>query len=558
MSNQEKISNVKRLRQIANVFVKHGLGQIVTISGLDSYISFGKRLFLSKEEEGRQVEYTNPQRLVMAFEELGVTFIKLGQVLSSRKDQLPREYIVEFEKLQDQVTPLPFEQVDAVFRAEFGQSTQDVLESIDQNCLASGSIGQVHAAKLNGENVVVKIRKPGIEHTINADVKILYFIAQRVKTVWMRDNKTCDPVDMVKMFETVIRNELDYGTEGKNIERFRHNFQNVSGAYFPKIHWEYSCSRVLVMEKIEGISIGDLEKLRAQGHDLKKLAANLFDIYMKQLFVDAFFHADPHPGNIFVMDDGTLGIIDCGMAGYMEDYFVKAFIDCFVGLFLKDYDVVVRGYRNVGSLGDDVDIAAFKNDIRNLSEHYMGISLNTISIGSLLDDITDVAVRNKMKIPATMFYVTKTLVTLEGTVRKLDPGFDFVAHSTGFAQTLVAEKSYDVKRMIADLLDFFYGVSNFIRNLPKQTSRIFSLVEEQKFGVVITLKGSDDFYSKLDNYFSRVSLALISAGLGVASSLLIQAKIAPVFCGVSFLGIFGYLMAVVLGLWVIYLIVFKK
>ncbi len=558
MGNNKKISNVKRLRQIINAFVRHGLGHMVKLAGLDTYISVGKRLLLRKSGAEEKVSYSNPQRMVMVFEELGPTFVKLGQILSTRRDQLPREYIVEFEKLQDRTAPVPFEKMNLVFEAEFGKSAVEIFDYIDENPIASASIGQVHAAQLKtGEEVVVKIRKPGIEHVIDADLKILYFLAHQIERVVPKDGMF-SPLGIVKEFEMVIRNELDFTMEGKNIERFQHNFKNHPDVHFPDVHWEYSSLRVLVMEMIEGIPIGNIEALRENGHDLRKIADNLFQLTLKQLFIDAFFHADPHPGNFIIMENGVIGIIDCGMVGFMEEYFVNAFVDCFVGIFLKDYDLVVRGYMAVGSINEDIDIPAFKNDIRNFAEHYMSISLNTVSISTILDDIIKVAVRNKMKIPPTMLFISKALVTVEGTIKKLDTGFDYMGHSVSFAKKLIVRKKFDPTKLLSDGFNFISGMSTLAQNLPKQTSKILSMIEERKITINVNLSGSRQFYKRLDSEASRISLALISAGLGVASSLVIQSGIRPLFFGVSMLGLFGYVMAVVLGIWVVRLVVKKR
>jgi ubiquinone biosynthesis protein len=552
-----KISNIKRLRQIVNAFVKHGLGHMVKVTGLDTYISIGKRLLLMKNSQ-EQVQYTNPQRVVMVFEELGPTFIKLGQILSTRKDQIPEEYIAEFEKLQDSAEPLAFEKMNTVFEAEFGEIASKVFDYIDETPMASASIGQVHAARLKtGEEVVVKIRKPGIEHVINADIKILYFLAQQIKKRVLKDNKLFSPVDVVREFEAMIKNELDFSMEGKNIERFQRNFENTPEAHFPKVYWEYSSPRVLVMERIKGIPIGDVERLQQNGHDLKKIAGNLFNICLKQLFIDSFFHADFHPGNIIIMENDVIGIIDCGMVGTMEEYFVNAFIDCFVGIFLKDYNLVVRGYMAVGSITEDIDIEAFKRDIRGFADHYMSISLNTVSISKLLNDGIDVALRNNMKIPAAMFFTSKALITVEGTIRKIDPTFDFVDHSARFAKTLVVSKKFDPKKITSDMIAFISGMSSLAQDFPSYTSQILSMIKKQKIGMNITVSVSDSLHKKLNNYAASISLALISAGLGIASSLVIQAKINPLIYGISALGLFGYLMAVVLALWVV-LVITKK
>ncbi len=417
----------------------------------------------------------------------------------------------------------------------------------------------MHAARLKtGEDVVLKIRKPGIEHIISADIKILYFLANQINKMLVKDNKVLCPVEVVREFEKVINNELDFVLEGRNIERFQHNFAENPKVHFPHVYWEYCSSRVLVMQRIEGIPIGNIQALRDNGHDLKQIALELFQLSLQQMFIDAFFHADPHPGNFIIMPDGVIGIIDCGMVGFMEEHFVNAFIDCFAGLFLKNYDMVVNGYMAVGTITDDINLEAFRNDIRNFAEHYMSTSLNSMSIRSLMDDAIEIGVRNKMKIPAAMLFTSKALITIEGTIRKLDPAFDFVGHSTEFAKTIVIKKKFDPKQLLSDMISFVSGMSLLFKALPRQTSKILSMVEEQKIAVNVNLVGLDDFQKKIESFTACIALAVISAGLGVASSLIIQAKIPPLVSEVSLLGIFGYLMAVVLGMWVVYLITRKS
>lgn len=559
MINDQKISNIKRLRQILNTFVKYGLGHLVKLTGLDSYVSIGKRLLLIKDEGKEDISYTNPQRMRMVFEELGPTFIKLGQILSTRKGQLPKEYVVEFQRLQDNVPPLPFEKMDIVFETEFGESAITAFDYIEKTAIASGSVGQVHAARLKtGEEVVVKIRKPGIDHVINADIKILYFLANQIERIVPKDSEMFSPLDLVKEFETIIKNELDFAREGKNLERFQNNFKDNPDVHFPTVYWEYSSPPVLVMERIEGNPINDIKGLREKRYDLRKIAGTIFELILKQMFIDAFFHADPHPGNFIIMENGVIGIIDCGMVGFMEEYFVNSFIDCFVGLFLNDDNLVVKGYMSVGTITDETDIATFKNDVRSVMEHYRNVSLNTVGIGALMDEIIGMGLRNKIKVPAQMFFIAKALVAVEGTIKKIDPTFDLVDHSTKFAKTLITKKKFDPKKIVSDMLNFFTGLSDLVQALPRQTTKILTLAEEQRMGMHVTLSGSDDFYSKFSDYATSISLSLISGGLAIGSSIVIQAKINPLIYGVSALGLFGYILAIMLGMWVVFVSTRKK
>lgn len=553
MIADKKISNIKRLRQIINAFVKHGLGDLVKMSGLGNYISMGKRLLFMKDPNA--VKYTRPQRMAMVFEELGPTFIKLGQILSSRKDQLPLEFIREFEKLRDNAAPIPYDLLDNVFIEEFGQSMEQAFASIDRTPLATASIGQVHAARLKtGEDVVVKIRKPGIEHIIRADVKILYFLANRIKAFLLKNNNILNPAEIVAMFEGMIENELDFVLEGRNIERFSHNFRDDPLVHFPAVYWNYSSRKILVMQKIEGVPISEVELLKNRGHDLEKISHTLFHLTLKQMFDDAFFHADPHPGNFIIMDNGVIGVIDCGMVGMLDEAFVNSFVDCFVGIFVQNYDLVVRGYMSIGTLSSEVDEAAFKVDIRNFADHCMRASYdNKNSIAGLVDNAIAIGVKHKMKIPAPMLFTSRALILVEGTIRKLSPQFDFVGNSTSLARTLVLKKKFDPRKLASDSYDFFAGIADMVRTLPRQTSKILSAMEEQRMKMNVGFTGLEELYRRMDTIGGCIALGVISSGLAIGGSLVIHARIAPLWYGISLFGMFGYVLAVIIGLWVVFL-----
>lgn len=557
------ISNAKRLRQIANTLVKHGLGHFVKAWGLETSFSAFRQLFVSDGQQDSE-KYSVPERLTRVLEELGPTFIKLGQALSTRRDQLPPEYIRELARLQDQAAPLPFSQVDEVFRNEFDISLPEAFAFVDERPLASGSIGQVHAARLkSGDEVVVKIRRPGIEQVISADIRILYFIAHRLKRIVSKEKAAMlAPVEIVREFESTIMSELDFAKEGRNIEQFMRNFKENAAIHFPRVFWEFSSSRVLVMEKIQGVGARDVSALRAGGHDLNKIASTIFDGTMKQMFVDAFFHADPHPGNFIIMNSGVIAVIDCGMVGTMEDYFMDAFVDCITGLFLKDYDLAVKGYLAVGTITEDTDIEIFKKDLREFSQKYMNLSSSTLSLGIMFDEFIEVAVRNEIRIPAPMLLIARALMAAEGTIRKLSPGFDFTGTATNFARKMVVKRrladNLEPRKIISELIGFVSGMSDLLRSLPKYTSKLLSTASSKGMGMDVNLGGSESFYKKLDSYVFCISLSLISSGLAVGSSLVIHAKIEPLWFGVSALGLFGYSLAVALGLWVVFTIVVRR
>lgn len=551
-----QISNIKRLRQILNVFVNHGLGFFVGALGLEKYVSFGARFFLRRKAVEIEHRIVLSERVVKAFEDLGPTFIKLGQLLSTRKDQLPRELAAAFERLQDNVAPLPFSEIDRVLLEEFGRSGAEVFDEISQVSLASGSVAQVHAAKLkSGQDVVVKVKKPGVDEVIRADINILYFLSSVIGKRVQSEFSMGDPVELVKQFEVVVGNELDFRAEARNLELFQRNFANNPAIHFPEIHWDYSTSRILVMERIRGVGVGDVEGLKKSGHDLDLIADNLFECLLQQLFVDAFFHADPHPGNIIIMPDGAVAMIDCGMVGHLDDQALRSFTDCFVGLFLKDFDQMARGYGSFGMIDENADARSFKNDLQCFFNHYMNIPLQNIEIRRLLDDAIDVATRNKMTIPPDVLLVSKALVLIEGSIKKLNPRFKFADKSAAYAKEIMSKQHFDPKRLASKLFLFLKGSSDLVHDLPWKTSRILAMIEENKIRTNVTVSGSPAFYKEFHKYAGSLSLAMISAGLAVGASVVIAVKIEPLIYNLSALGVFGYLMGLVLGIWVVILIV---
>ncbi len=309
------VSHLDRYREIAETLARHGLGVLIGASGMERWVTFPRALV---RRSRRDQPYSTAEHLRLALEELGPTFVKLGQLLSTRSDLLPPAYLVELARLQDALPPVPGQVVRELVEQELGRAPDDVFVHFDSVPLASASIGQAHAATLqDGTEEVVKVRRPGAVEQIEVDLEILHNLAAQASRRW-KEAADYDLPGLAQEFARTLRAELDYLAEGRNAERFATNFAGDEGVHIPQVYWETSTSRVLTLERIRGVKVSDLEALDAGGIDRQSLAARAAEVAAQMIFDDGFFHADPHPGNLFIEPDGRIGLIDFGMVGVVD------------------------------------------------------------------------------------------------------------------------------------------------------------------------------------------------------------------------------------------------
>ncbi|MEK7850542.1 MAG: AarF/UbiB family protein, partial [Deltaproteobacteria bacterium] len=344
------IKNINRLRQILNILIRHGFGELVSQLHVFRFYILGKRFFTPKAEDVRAHRST-PERLRLALEELGPTFVKLGQLMSTRADWFPDDWSTEFKKLQDKVPPFPFEQVRALVEKELGKTLEEVYASFDITPVASASIAQVHFATLkDGRELAVKVRRPEIEKILDSDISIMYVIANLI-VKYVPDWARFRPVEVVREFHKTIRQELDFTIEATRADRFRRNFKDDPEAYFPRVYWEYSSKKVLTMERISGIPIDEAETLKAAGFDLKTIAERGVRVFFKQALGDGFFHADMHPGNVFVGKNGEIIHVDFGIAGQIDDDLRNYLAKLLYYLMRRDFKTMAKIHRDMGLIG---------------------------------------------------------------------------------------------------------------------------------------------------------------------------------------------------------------
>lgn len=515
MASFQKHSTFSRSRQIAQVLARHGLGFLVGVLGLERFVPFHKGLL---KHPRRAQPYTRPEHVRMALEELGATFIKLGQMLSTRTDLLPPDYQTEFAKLQDAAPTVPFEQVQESLLEELGQPLETLFASFDPVPLAAASIGQAHAATLlDGTEVVVKIRRPGVVEQIEEDLILLRRLAA---TASQRSSlaEQYDSVALADEFAQTLRAELDYVQEGRNAERFAATFAGNTTVHIPRIFWDTTTSRVLTLERIRGIKINDLAALDAAGVDRAVVAERAAKIILKMVFEDGFFHADPHPGNFFIEQDGVIGMVDYGMVGTVDKATQEHLVQILLAIAGQDADRLVDAFLELGVTRQPVDRLALRADLERLLAHYYGQPLGEIALGPMMNEMLTIVRRHHLRLPTNLALLVKTTVMNEGLGMQLDPSFRLTSVILPYAQRLFL-KQYSplfwTKRIGQAGMDAAWLASE----LPQQVRRLLGELERGNVKIDMQLTDAERLINRMERLVNRLILAIITGafiiGLGM-------------------------------------------
>jgi len=548
---KRRYKNINRLRQIVNILIKYGFDYFVKQLGLTNLISKGGKILKLKPSKIAQLPL--PVRVRLALEELGPTFVKLGQILSTRPDLIPPDYIEELQKLQDKVPPFAYEQVEQIIKRELGAKVLEIFESLEQKPFAAASLGQVHQAILkDGEKVVVKVQRPDIEKIIETDLDILFHLA-RLTERHIPASRLYDPVGIVEEFAKAIRLELDYGTEGRNAERFKKNFEGDETIYTPKIYWESSSKRILTMELIKGIKINNLKKLDKAGYNRKKIAENGAKAFMKQILIDGFFHADPHPGNMLVMKEGIIGFMDFGMMGRLDEEMKEKGVDLFIAIMERNPNKIINEMLDLGIAPSEIDLPSLKIDIREMLDQYYDKSLKEIKLGELISQLVEISIKYHIKMPAEFALLGKSLITIEGIGSELDPDFNLAEIAKPYAKDLILERK-SPQRLFTKLLNDLSELYNLIILIPRQLNKTLKKMEKGTFKLEFQHRGLENLISALDKSTNRLSYSLILAAIIIGSSLIMQTDKGPHFMGFPVIGVLGFLISGVLGLGLVIMI----
>jgi len=540
------IKNINRLRQILNILIRHGFGELVSQLHVFRLYILGKRFLAPKSEDVRAHKST-PERLRLALEELGPTFVKLGQLMSTRADWFPDEWSTEFKKLQDKVPPFTFEQVRELVEKELGKPLTEVYASFDITPVASASIAQVHFATLkDGRELAVKVRRPEIGKILDSDISIMYVIANLI-VKYVPDWARFRPVEVVREFHKTIRQELDFTIEATRADRFRRNFKDDPEAYFPRVYWEYSSKKVLTMERISGIPIDEAEPLKAAGFDLKEIAERGVRVFFRQALGDGFFHADMHPGNVFVGSKGEIIHVDFGIVGQIDDELRTYLARLLYYLMKRDFKAMAKIHRDMGLIGPNVDIREFEDALIDIAEPIFGKPLAEINVSALLWKLIETAKRFDMHMQPNLLLLQKSMVVVEGVGRELYPKLNVWAVARPFIFKLM-KKSIDPKAAVKKGYDTMIEMAEFTATLPSQLTSVFNKVINDRLRIEFAHLNLDELNARIDKTGDRLVYGMVVAALIVGSSIIVMAGKGPMLFDLPVLGLAGYVVAGILGL----------
>jgi ubiquinone biosynthesis protein len=514
-------SSLERAAHIALVLAHHELWYLIEVLGLERFVPVHLHRGTPPHQNQPGLR-TQPEQLRMALEELGPTFMKLGQMLSIHDELLPPEYQREFSKLQDAAPTVPIETVHEMITTELGQPLEDSFASFDATPLAAASIGQAHLATLqDGTEVVVKVRRPGAAEQIDEDLKLLHSLASTASHRWDLANQY-DVMGLVQEFDQSLRAELDYLREGHNAERFARNFATESTVQIPRMYWETTTSRVLTQERIHGIKVTDLAALDAAGIDRAALSKDGARIFLKMVFEDGFFHADLHPGNLFIEEDGHIGLIDFGMVGIVDEQTRGELGLLLSGMISQDSDRIADALLELGASQQPVDRAALRRDLEHLLSQFADQPLSALPLGPMLTDVLSIVRLYHLVLPSNLMLLLKTTIMTEGMVVQLDPSFNLIEALTPYVERLMLQQYSPTawaRRLSKTIPDLAWLATEF----PQRLRRLMGELERGNLKFDIQPTGLDPVFKRAERIANRIVLGVIVAALIVGLSMLISA-----------------------------------
>jgi ubiquinone biosynthesis protein len=498
--------NIRRYRQIAAVLARHGFGWLLVQFGLSRLVPYHRGLFGHPKREQR---YSAPEHLRMAFEELGPTFIKLAQILSTRPDLISPSYAEEFARLQDKVPPLPFSEMLQTLEQEWDKSYQEIFPQFDTEPLASASIGQVYRAALPGGNkVAVKIQKPGVQDIIERDLAILGNIAGSIKKR-TEFGKRYDLEGLLDEFAFTIKNELDYRREAENMDKFRFLFKDEQRLYIPEVIREWSTARVLVMEEITGIKVNELNQTKVPFRiDRHAVAVAAVEITLTEIFRHGFFHGDPHPGNFFIMRGNRLGLMDFGMVGFVTENDKEAFFRFSYALAAGEVENMMDALWDMGIIGDSLSSAAVKRELGHLYYDYRSKTMEEVAASDLVNNLMRISYRHQLYFPPDMALLFKVLAMCESLAAMVEPGFKLFE----FALPYLKERSrelFSVENIAHQVKEDSLDLLRLIHGLPRRINRLIRQVERGKTQVNIKQKDLENESRKIYGALNRIMIIIL-------------------------------------------------
>ncbi|PAB59976.1 2-octaprenylphenol hydroxylase [Anaeromicrobium sediminis] len=549
-----RYKHIKRYREIIRVFIKYGFGLVLDQLGILNYLDIKSRI-INKEENEKQL--STEERLRLALEELGPTFIKLGQIMSTRPDLLPENIITELEKLHDNAPTFSFDEVKSCIEYELGEKLEDIFINFNKEPLAAASIAQVHSGKLqDGQQVVVKIQRPRIEKKIEEDMMILKDLA------WFIDNHTkygklYEFSTMVSEFQNILRNELDFIIEGENTDIFKENLSKDKKIIIPTVYWNYTTRRILTLEHIDGIGLNDFEGLKKANVDFKFTARTISKSIFEQILRDGIYHGDPHPGNIMVFPDNKIAFLDFGMIGKLKEERKKQFLKILLGITFRNSKLIVEAITGLNIMNKRSEIKKLQYEIDNLRDKYIELPLNEIKLGEFFNEIFNLAFKYNITIPNEFTMLVKTLGTMEGVVEKLDPELNVLEVAEPIAKKLMLN-IFSPKAIKNNITENILDYGTLVQGFPEFILNFFRKLEDDDYnlnlkltGTKVILKHFDKITNKISFSIALLSLSIIIAGLIVGFGMAARVGAEEYLFSLSILK-FGLVAALLMYLWLIF------
>lgn len=537
--------NLKRYRQVVGVLVKYGFGEVLDRMGIAAYLRLGRRKLFTRQQELAALSWA--ERIRLALEELGPTFVKMGQILSTRPFMIPVELVVELSKLQDEVAPFPYEQVREIVKDELGAEIEELFTEFDIKAIASASLSQVHRATIkSGDKVAVKVQRPQVREIMSKDVAILRDFASLLSH-YVPESRQFDPVGVVEEVWKTAKQEIDFAYEARNLEVFAINFMGDDRVFLPRIYWDLTSKRVLTLEFIDGIKISEKEKLLAAGIDPKVVVRNGGQIVAKMVFEDGYFHADPHPGNLFALPDNRIAPVDFGMMGKLSPTTLDLITDLLVAATSADARRLVRVMLSNELVGDEVNVNLLEADLNSFLHRYHKIPLARIDMRSLLEEGFSIITSHQIRMPTELLMLGKALVTYEEVARGLYPEYDFITELLPSIRQL-AKRKFKIGTIVGDLTGYLADLRDLLVNFPFELRRITRKLRKGELSMTMQHKGLENLTQEIEKASNRLAFSLIIAALIIGSSLIMTRQFGLKVMGVPVLGILGYVVAAVLGI----------
>ncbi len=544
---KSEIDNVKRFKQILGVFFEQGFGYLIDQTSLKDYVPFHKRV---KKSLIVEKELSFPVRMKLAFEKLGPTFIKLGQILSLRPDLVPQEYILEFEKMLDHVPTFPFAEAKKIIEQELQKPVSALFKEFNETPIASGSLAQVYKAKLKNNAVVaVKVQRPHIGSMMKSDIEIMLYVAKTLDDNFRKYDFHLESI--VREFARWTEQELDFYIEAVHAERFRENFKGSRLLFVPKVYEEYTSKKILTTEFVNGIEINQIQKIKASKIDITKFLRNAYQALILQLFDYGYFHADPHPGNLFVMKDGRIAVVDFGIVGEFDKKLKSKALNLFVAIIKNDLDGIAKNIIALDPSHKDIDIEKFKHSLGDAIAPIQVGALKRVKVSQVLMDVLNLALHYKIKIPVDFILYGKTLLTVEGVTLKYNANFQIKQESIKYITALM-RKRYQPSRVLEDLKGFAYDALALEENLPEYTHDLLEKLKSNKLNVDIENQDVNSFVDEMEKLSGNLSFGIIIGALVIGSSLIFTLD------NFRYISFIGYFLSFILAVWLIKRTMFVK